>query len=150
MITQSIGDVPGEFISMNKLFVEFPTMFHRPENVVFREFGFKAYFGRNEFYDATKGLTSIMPPHWGKPLTALMHLHITNKQLLEMTTEKKPHLELRVEVDPTIPPKQGVTTLRGCAERFNVKPEVIREFGFTHQRLNHLLGGGVWECIGMP
>ncbi len=44
LITQSPFDIPREFISMNKLFVEFPVLYFSPENVVFREPGFKAHY----------------------------------------------------------------------------------------------------------
>ncbi|GAB6943326.1 hypothetical protein JCM14467A_01080 [Vulcanisaeta sp. JCM 14467] len=149
LITQSLFDVPEEFISMNKLFIEFPIMFHRPENVIFREVGFKAYFGRNEFYGSGKDVGGLMPPHWASPLTALMHLHVTSRQLLEMTAERRPYYELRVEVNPTIPPRTGATTLRQCAKAYGVDLGVIRDRGFDYTPLQQLLQG-VWECIGMP
>ncbi|GAB6944212.1 hypothetical protein JCM14467A_09940 [Vulcanisaeta sp. JCM 14467] len=149
LITQSIFDVPEEFISMNKLFIVFPTMFHKPENVLFREVGFKAYFGRNEFYDVNKNMGGLMPPHWAQPHSALMFLHITNKQLLDMTAEKKPYHELLVTVDTAIKPKPLATTLSQCARAYGVDLGVIRESGFTHRSLNALLQG-VWECIGTP
>ncbi len=147
LITQSVFDIPEEFISMNKLFIEFPTMFYRPENIIFREPGFRAFFGRNEFYDTTK-TAGIMPPHWS-PLTALMHLHITNKALLQMTSEGKPYLELRVEVNPTMNPKPNATMLRKCAETYGIELGVIKELGFTNKKLQDRLSG-VWECIGKP
>ena len=149
LITQSIFDIPREFISMNKLFIEFPTMFYTPENLIFREVGFKAYFGRNEFYGSGKDVGGLMPPHWASPLTALMHLHVTSRQLLEMTAEKRPYYELRVEVDPTTPPKPLSTTLRQCAEAYGVGLEDIRRFGFSNAKIQDKLVG-VWECIGTP
>ena len=149
LITQSIYDVPDEFISMNKLFIQFPTMFHKPENVLFREAGFKAYYGRNKFYDVAENLTLMYPPHWSQPHTALVFLHITNKQLLEMTAEKRPYYELMLTVDPATPPKPLATTLRQCAESHGVDPEEIREYGFTARRSPERIAG-VWECIGTP
>ncbi len=149
LITQSPFDIPREFISMNKLFVVFSTMFFGAENIVFREVGFRAYFGRNEFYDQGRSPATIMPPHW-QPLTALMHLHITNKSLLEMTSEKRPYLELRVEVDPEVKPKTSTTTLRRCAEAQGIRLEVIREGGFENYWHRDRARGGVWECIGRP
>ncbi|ADY01204.1 AAA ATPase [Vulcanisaeta moutnovskia 768-28] len=149
LITQSPFDIPREFISMNKLFIEFPIMYYSAENVVFRERGFRAYFGRNEFYDQGKSPTSIMPPHWGSPLTAVMHLHITSRQMLETMPEKTPHLELRVEVNPEMSPRQNTTTLRRCAEAFNVPLRVVSDYGFECPKYRQLLEG-VWECIGRP
>mgnify|MGYP001770754971 CR=1 FL=1 len=150
LITQSPFDVPREFISMNKLFVAFPTMFFEPENVVFREVGLNAYFGRDEFY-RSRGLSdkAVAPPHHWEPLTALMHIHITNKQLYEMTAEKKPYLELWVKADPTIPPKPNATTLKRCATINGIEISIVKEHGFTYKNLQDRLGG-VWECIGTP
>ncbi len=148
LITQSPFDIPREFISMNKLFVEFPVLYFSPENVIFREPGFKAHYGRDAYYNAEKTWTAIPPAHWERPLTAIMHLHVTNKQL--RSEHREPYNLITIEVDPEVKPRTSTTTLRRCAEAQGIRLEVIREYGFVEARMLERLGGGVWECIGRP
>ncbi|ADN49547.1 type IV secretion system DNA-binding domain-containing protein [Vulcanisaeta distributa] len=147
LITQSPFDIPREFISMNKLFIEFPTLYFNPENIIFREPGFKAHYGRDVYYNAEKTWSAIPPAHWENPLTAVMHIHITNRQM--RNEHREPYNLLTVEVDPTIKPKTGTTTLRKCAEAHGVRLDVIRESGFTDAKMKDRLEG-VWECVGRP
>ena len=146
LISQSINDIPDEFINMNKLFVEFPIMYMRAENIIFGEPNLKAHYGRDAYYDPSNIRELPTPPHW-KPLTARIHLHVTNQLLYRELGEA--YYRVSITVNPEVPRRASPTTLTKCAEAVGIEPGIIKSGGFVHKKYANELWE-VWQCIGRP